>query len=73
MYCKDRGCVKGSKRRITAFKHFHQRLICCGNAALSRGVFKTLSNAYNGTFYENSQRLKAVHYFYKKLQHRCLL
>ena len=29
-------------------------------------VFRTLSNIYGGTFSENSQRLKAINYFYKE-------
>ena len=29
-------------------------------------VFRTQSNNYDGSFYENSERLKAVKYFWKK-------
>ena len=38
-----------------------------------RGLSWTLSNIYVGTFCENSQRLKVVSYFPRKLHHRCLM
>ena len=35
-------------------------------------VFTTLRNIYNGSFCENSNRLKAANYFPKMFHHRCL-
>ena len=36
-----------------------------------RGVFRTYSNCYDGAFCENSQRLKEVNYFCKRLHRKC--
>ena len=37
-----------------------------------RGLFKTLTNIYEGLFWKNSWQLKVVDYFPKKLHRRCL-
>ena len=38
---------------------------------VNRSAFKTQSNIYHGDFRKNSERLKAVNYFCRKLYLRC--
>ena len=37
-----------------------------------RGAFRNVSNIEDGAFCKDNSRLKAVHYFRKKLRFRCL-
>ena len=66
-------CQQDSKRinllcPCAFIAHFEQVQHNIQHSIVFRGVFRTMLQIYDGAICENSQRLKTVNYFYKKLK-----
>ena len=70
MSCSINNTVKPPNGRY--FGRFFRQSLAILGTNIKRGLCRTLSNIYDGAFWENSKQILTVDYFYRKIHQRCL-